>query len=236
MHVGHARQATASPAGTNWRVRHVAGRKTAPWDHPTPLRCPPLSTGSPSPPGGPPHPRLAVVGRVGVFNGGHLEGGVVFPSGAAAGPGACITQQLRALAPAVPRQACGACVVRHGPAGSAPLSSYACPAGRDQSPGRPHPPSAARRYPRRRDTAPGDDHTHLRCPPLEPPIRWLSAIQGCTPAGHGRPAERHCGDGPLGIHASPNGPAAIPSGGRRGAAQISLRPTSTPRRATPADR
>ena len=32
-----------------------------------------------------------------------------------------------------------------------------------------------------------------------------------APAGHGRPAERHCGDGPLGILASPNGPAAIPA-------------------------
>jgi AraC family transcriptional regulator, regulatory protein of adaptative response / DNA-3-methyladenine glycosylase II len=36
-----------------------------------------------------------------------------------------------------------------------------------------------------------------------------------TAAGHGRPAERRRGDGPLGILASPDGPAATSSGGRR---------------------
>ena len=70
-----------------------------------------------------------------------------------------------------------------------------------------------------------------RCPPSDP-IRpktrthaendrysrwaWMpSPGNRDHPAGHGRPAERHRGNGPLGILASPDGPAAIPSGGRR---------------------
>ena len=84
----------------------------------------------------------------------------------AAARGACVTRQLRAVAPAVPCYACHACVVRRGFAGSASLSCYACPARRDQSPGVPLP----------------------RQPPAVS-IRWLSAIQGCAPAGHGRPTE-----------------------------------------------
>ena len=70
----------------------------------------------------------------------------------------------------------------------------------------------------------------LRCQPSDPirrrhgrTLKTTATAAGhgrtlkttATAAGHGRPAERHCGDGPLGIHASPNGPAAIPSGGRR---------------------
>ena len=82
----------------------------------------------------------------------------------------CITRQSSAFAPTLPCYACHTCVVRHGLAGSAPLSSYACPARRDPSPGRPYPPQApAVKTPGRRCTAPGDHCTHAQVPPLKPP-------------------------------------------------------------------
>ena len=59
----------------------------------------------------------------------------------------CITRQSSPFAPAVPCYARHTCVVRHGLAGSARLSSYACPARRDQPAGRPHRvPSGCRRW------------------------------------------------------------------------------------------
>jgi hypothetical protein len=141
---------------------------------------------------GPRAPLSAVVGRLG-FYGGHLEAGVAFPSGAAAGSGAsgsgaCMTRQSSAIAPALPCYARHTCVVRHGLLGSARLSSYACPARRDPSPGRPHPLQAPAVIPRTPRPRPGETGIPpqvpavvprtprprrgepafpLRCPPLE---------------------------------------------------------------------
>ena len=129
----------------------------------------------------------AVVGRMGFINGGHLEVGVAFPPGAAAGPGACIARQSSAIAPALPCHACQACVARHGLAGSAPLSSYACPARYDPFPGRPRPPPGARRYP------PG-----VQARPGGPPHPTSGA-------------RRY----PPGVQARPGGPPRPPPGARR---------------------
>ncbi len=113
--------------------------------------------------------------------------------GAAPGPGACITRQSSTFASAVPCDACHACVVRHGLAGSAPLSCYACPARRDPPPGRPHPPSAAGRF-----HSLALSHSGVR------------ARAARMPRGTGIAATARSPSLPR-----PNGPAAIPSGGRR---------------------
>ncbi len=77
-----------------------------------------------------------------------------------------------------------------------------------------NPPDAA--------TSPRDDRTHPQVPPLKPPTS-LDRPRGSRPRPPGTDARRnrHCGDGPLGIPASPNGPAAIPSGGCRAPARPS---------------
>ena len=69
--------------------------------------------------------------------------------------GSCITRQSSSIAPALPCYACHTCVARHGLAGSARLSSYACPARRDQSEGRPHPPQVPAVRPRTPRHRPG---------------------------------------------------------------------------------
>ena len=55
----------------------------------------------------------------------------------------------------------------------------------------------------------------LRCPPLSAPRPCPAGVDASPPARHGCRAEPALRDGPLGILASPDGPAAIPSGGRR---------------------
>ncbi len=61
-----------------------------------------------------------------------------------------------------------------------------------------------------------EPHTHLQVPAVQNPIRPATPTESATrPRGTDAARNRHCGDGPLGILASPNGPAAIPSGGRR---------------------
>ncbi len=103
----------------------------------------------------------------------------------------CITRQSSAFAPALPCYACHTCVVRHGLAGSARLSSYACSPRRDRFPGRPHPPSGARRYPRTPRPRPGGTDAPPQASAVKNPIRPKTTEEsGTTPAGHGRPAER----------------------------------------------
>ena len=149
------------------------------------------------------------------FNGGHLEVGVSFPPGAAAGPGACIARQSSAIAPALPCYACQACVARHGLAGSAPLSSYACPARYDPFPGRPRPPPGARRYPPGVQARPGGPPHPTsgarRYPPgVQAPARGATAptstalavirpgpSPGQRNANNARPARKPGGTGPM---------------------------------------
>ena len=94
------------------------------------------------------------------------EGGWGRVAGAGAGRGACITRQLRAFASAVPCEACHTCV--DGTASRDGSVVELCMS--------------------RAATRPRDDRTHPQLPAVS--IRWLSAIQGCAPAGHGCPAER----------------------------------------------
>ena len=91
---------------------------------------------------------------------------------------ACITRQSGAFASAVPCHACHTCLVRHGLAGSAPLSSYACPRAAERTrDAAPHPqmPAVIPRTPRHR---PGGNR-HCRH------VRWLS-----DPGGHKRVPSR----------------------------------------------
>ena len=162
-HVGHARHATASPAGTDWRVTHAPRAATSPQDDHTHPQMPAVKPrGAQARPWGPRHPPRRSSGGW-VFNGGHLERGVAGSSRIDPRERTCITRQSSAFASAVPCHACHTCVVRHGLARSAPLSSYACPARRDPSPGRPHPLQVPPLSPRSRDP-PRDDRTHLQVP------------------------------------------------------------------------
>ena len=124
-----------------------------------------------------------------VLNGGHLESGAV-GSPARGLSGDCIARQSTRSS-ALPCYACHTCVVRHGLAGSAPLSSYACPAGRDPSLGRPHPlrcpplsPANAAAPPRGTTAPPSDARRYIRRP-SKPGQRVAT-----TSARHGRRAER----------------------------------------------
>ena len=214
------------------------GSESGPGGSPHPLRCPPLIRGMQLQRlGGPLHPLRRSWGGLGGLNGGHPEwvgGG----SPARGGSRIMHSSTIDALVPsravlrvpymrstARPRRI-GSVVELCMPAAARPVPGTTAPTLRR--------PPLNPRAPRHR---PGRRPPHLRRPPLSArrPLRRPGGF-ATTPAGHGRPAERHCGDGPLGILASPAGPAAIPSGGRREAAQISLRPTNTPRRAAPAGR
>jgi len=68
-----------------------------------------------------------------------------------------------------------------------------------------------------------------RCQPLKNPTAPRPP-RNQRPPGTDARRTRHCGDGPLGILASPNGPAAIPSGGCRAPArpEIAVRPPTAP--------
>jgi hypothetical protein len=132
------------------------------------LRCPPSSAGASKAARRIASPPLAGLGADGGFNGGHLEVGVVFPSAAAAGRGACIT--------------------RHGLAGPAPLSRYACRRSRGTDEGRPHPPSAARRCPPAVQARPGGL--------LVPAVTRHSFVRGTGDRHHARPARTPGGTAP----------------------------------------
>jgi hypothetical protein len=186
---------------------HVRGRRTAPADHCSSPGRSCTARGTTATPS-------AVAGRIGFYDG-HLKWGGAFPSGAAAGSGACIARQSVRFAPALPCYACHTCLVRQGLAGSAPLSSYACPAHRDAFPGRPHPPSGAavktpdaagpprgtaapssgaRRYPPDAATSPRDDRALFKCPPLRP--RTLMDRPGGPPHPSAVVRPRPCRAGP----------------------------------------
>ena len=183
------REATASPARHRLARHACRGSENVPAGSPHPLRCPPLSAGRPSVPRRTTAPPSPVVRRMGPTAGIWRGCGVLLADRSC--ERTCITRQSSAFAPALPCYACHTCVVRQGLAGSARLSSYARPARRDPFPGRPHPPSGARRYPRTPRPRPGGTDAPPQAPAVKNPIRPKTTEEsGTTPAGHGRPAER----------------------------------------------
>ena len=96
-----------------------------------------------------------------------------------------------AIAPALPCYACPACVVRHRPRRIGSVVELCMPA-------------------RAAERDPGTTAPSLSRPPF--PSAGSQPFKDARPQGMDALRNRHCGNGPLGIHASPNGPAAIPSG------------------------
>ncbi len=141
-------------------------------------------------------------------NGGHLRGcgrplgrcrgppgGAVLPRGRFAGTLTCVTRQLVPAGEAVASRACPTCLTGHGRPGSRRMARHACSG--------------------TRGCAPGNVTHPLQMPAIKNPTRPTTTVdpsdrRARTPRGTGIPATA-----PLGILASPNGPAAISSGGRR---------------------